>query len=81
MDLELFSEVLLQKRSDSNKTYSLHEPHVKCYTKGKEHKRFEFGSKVSILITQKTGVIVFRKYFIIQVDVYTTALSTPFECS
>ena len=58
MDLELFTKVLLQKRSDSNKIYSLHEPHVKCYTKGKEHKKFEFGSKVSILITQKTGVIV-----------------------
>ena len=58
MDLELFSKVLLQKRGDSNKIYSLHEPHVKCYTKGKEHKKFEFGSKVSILITQKTGVIV-----------------------
>lgn len=57
-DLELFKKVLSQKRSDSNKVYSLHEPHVKCYTKGKEHKRFEFGSKVSILITQKTGVIV-----------------------
>lgn len=58
MDLELFSKVLAQKRSDSNKIYSLHEPHVKCYTKGKEHKKFEFGSKVSILVTQKTGVIV-----------------------
>ena len=58
MDLELYSKVLAQKRSDSNKIYSLHEPHVKCYTKGKEHKKFEFGSKVSILVTQKTGVIV-----------------------
>ncbi|MBK8328625.1 MAG: hypothetical protein IPL09_03935 [Bacteroidetes bacterium] len=36
----------------------MHEPHVKCYTKGKEHKKFEFGSKVSILVTQTTGVIV-----------------------
>lgn len=58
MDLELFTKVLAQKRSDSNKIYSLHEPHVKCYTKGKEHKKFEFGSKVSILLTQTTGVIV-----------------------
>lgn len=57
-DLDLFKKILAQKRGDSNKIYSLHEPHVKCYTKGKEHKRFEFGSKVSILITQKTGVIV-----------------------
>ena len=58
IDLALFTKVLAQKRSDSNKIYSLHEPHVKCYTKGKEHKKFEFGSKVSILVTQKTGVIV-----------------------
>ena len=58
MDLEWFAKVLLQKRGDSNKIYSLYEPHVKCYTKGKEHKKFEFGGKVLILITQKTGVIV-----------------------
>jgi len=57
-DLSLYEKVLAQKRSDSNKIYSLHEPEVKCYSKGKEHKRFEFGSKVSILVTQKTGVIV-----------------------
>jgi IS5 family transposase len=58
VDLSLFKKVLLQKRSDSNKIYSLHEPEVKCYTKGKEHKKFEFGSKASLLITQSTGVIV-----------------------
>ena len=57
-DLNLYAKVLLQKRSDSNKIHSLHEPNVKCYTKGKAHKRFEFGSKVSIVVTQKTGVIV-----------------------
>ena len=57
-DLNLFKKVLAQKREDSNKIYSLHEPEVKCYTKGKEHKRFEFGSKASFLITQNTGVIV-----------------------
>lgn len=57
-DLNLYDKVLAQKRSDNNKIYSLHEPDVKCYSKGKEHKRFEFGSKVSILVTQKTGVIV-----------------------
>lgn len=56
--LSLYEKVLAQQRSDSNKTYSLHEPQVKCYTKGKEHKRYEFGSKVSLLITQTKGVIV-----------------------
>jgi IS5 family transposase len=57
-DLSLFKQVLLQKRSDTDKIYSLHEPQVKCFNKGKEHKKYEFGSKVSILVTQKTGVIV-----------------------
>jgi Transposase DDE domain./Transposase domain (DUF772). len=57
-DLSLFKQVLLQKRADTNKIYSLHEPQVKCFNKGKEHKKYEFGSKVSILVTQKTGVIV-----------------------
>ena len=57
-DLSLFKTVLAQKRSDSGKIYSLHEPDVKCYTKGKDHKKFEFGSKASFLVTQSTGVIV-----------------------
>jgi transposase, IS5 family len=56
--LLLYEKVLLQKRQDTNKIYSLHEPHVKCFTKGKEHKKYEFGSKASFLITQNTGVIV-----------------------
>lgn len=56
--LSIYQKVLSQKRCDSNKIYSLHEPAVKCFTKGKEHKKFEFGSKASVLITQTTGVIV-----------------------
>jgi IS5 family transposase len=56
--LELFKRVLAQKRSDSNKIYSLHEPHVQCISKGKEHKKYEFGNKVSLMITKTTGVIV-----------------------
>ena len=56
--LGVYEKVLHQKRSESNKIYSLHEPDVKCYTKGKAHKKYEFGSKASILVTQTTGVIV-----------------------
>jgi IS5 family transposase len=56
--LELFKKVLLQKKPDSNKIYSLHEPHTQCMTKGKEHKKYEFGSKVSIITTKTTGVII-----------------------
>ena len=57
-DLELFDRVLRQKRQDKNKVYSLHEPEVACISKGKEHKKYEFGSKVSITVTQKSGVII-----------------------
>lgn len=58
LDIELFKRVLDQKRHDKNKVYSLHEPEVICISKGKEHKKYEFGSKVSITVTQKTGVII-----------------------
>jgi IS5 family transposase len=56
--LKLYQRVLSQKRCDTDKIYSLHEPHVKCYTKGKEHKKFEFGSKASFLVCQQTGLIM-----------------------
>jgi len=57
-NLKLYHRALSQKRDDKDKTYSLHEPDVKCYAKGKEHKKFEFGSKVSILVNQNTGIIM-----------------------
>lgn len=53
-----FRKVLAQTRSSKNKIYSLHEPETLCISKGKEHKKYEFGNKVSIVKTQKTGVIV-----------------------
>lgn len=57
-DLNLFKRVLLQERFDSNKIYSLHETEVACIAKGKAHKQYEFGSKVSVAITKTTGIIV-----------------------
>ncbi len=56
--LKLYQCVLSQKRDDKDKIYSLHEPNVKCYSKGKEHKKFEFGSKVSLMVDQQTGIIM-----------------------
>ena len=58
LDLLLFHKVLSQIKNDKNKIYSLHEPDVHCISKGKEHKKYEFGNKVSILLTKNTGVIV-----------------------
>ena len=56
--IDFFKLVLAQNRSSKNKIYSLHEPDVLCISKGKEHKKYEFGNKVSIVMTQNTGVIV-----------------------
>lgn len=52
------NKIMNQKRNDRNKIYSLHEPEVSCIAKGKEHKKYEFGSKVSIVITKKSNIIV-----------------------
>lgn len=58
IELALFQRVLDQKLKDKNKIYSLREPEVKCISKGKEHKKYEFGSKVSITLTRNSGVII-----------------------
>jgi len=50
--------VLTQKRDDSNKIYSLHEPGVLCIAKGKEHKPYEFGNKSSFAYSRRSGIIV-----------------------
>ena len=42
-----------QRQDDSNKLYSLHEPDVRCISKGKAHKRYEFGQKVSLATTNR----------------------------
>jgi IS5 family transposase len=56
-NLELYKQVLAQERTIKNKIYSLHEPEVCCISKGKEHKKYEFGNKASFVKTD-TGVIV-----------------------
>jgi IS5 family transposase len=43
--LETALRVLNQKRKDGDKIYSLHEPEVYCMSKGKEHKKYEFGER------------------------------------
>ncbi len=53
--LSLFQRVLNQQRHDKDKVYSLHAPEVYCMAKGKEHKPYEFGSKVSLVRGASTG--------------------------
>jgi transposase, IS5 family len=54
----LYRRVLRQQPADKDKVYSLHEPQVYCMSKGKEHKKYEFGSKASVVMTKTHGVIV-----------------------
>jgi len=56
--IALASRLLAQKPKDSKKLYSLHEPAVDCISKGKAHKRYEFGTKVSIATTNRGGFVV-----------------------
>ena len=71
-DLELFFQVLMQQKDSKKKIYSLHEPAVVCISKGKEHKKYEFGNKVSIAKTD-SGVIVGALSFRDEYDGHTLA--------
>ena len=55
---KLFHQILAQERSDKNKIYSVHEPDVLCISKGKAHKKYEFGSIATIVRTMNSRVIV-----------------------
>ncbi len=56
--LSLAQQVHDQRPKDSGKVYSLHEPHVQCISKGKAHKRYEFGCKVSVVTTNRSNWIL-----------------------
>ena len=56
--IALANRLLAQKPKDRKKLYSLHEPAVDCISKGKAHKRYEFGTKVSVATTNRGGFVV-----------------------
>ena len=56
--LEVARRVLKQKKGDREKVYSLHEPEVYCLSKGKEHKKYEFEAKASVVAGKTHGVIL-----------------------
>lgn len=51
--LEVSRRIFQQQRHDKNKVYSVHAPEVECISKGKAHKRYEFGCKVSLAATSR----------------------------
>lgn len=46
--IDVCHKFLKGEKIDGHKIYSLHEPDVLCISKGKDHKKYEFGNKVSI---------------------------------
>lgn len=59
--LKTAQRILTQQRQDKQKVYSVHEPLVECISKGKAHKRYEFGCKVSVAATSRGGWFVGAK--------------------
>lgn len=61
--IDLAKRLYKQEKKDKNKLYSIHEPKVDCISKGKAHKRYEFGCKVSISASSKGAWILGVKAF------------------
>lgn len=59
-NIRIFEQVLNQKRDDKDKIYAIHALEVACIAKGLAlpHKKYEFGSKVSFSVAQKSNVIL-----------------------
>jgi IS5 family transposase len=57
-ELALTERMLDQQKQDKNKLYSIHAPEVECIAKGKVHKKYEFGVKVSVATTSRDNFVV-----------------------
>jgi len=54
---------LSQRRHDKNKVYSIHAQEAECISKGKAHKKYEFGCKVSVVATSRECFIMGMKVY------------------
>ena len=61
--IKLSHRLLKQQRHDKNKIYSLHAPEVECLSKGKAHKKYEFGCKASYVTSSKGNFVLGAKAF------------------
>lgn len=56
--LERADRLLTQEKDSKRKLYSIDAPEVCCIAKGKAHKRYEFGCKVSVATSNKDSWVV-----------------------
>jgi IS5 family transposase len=61
--LQRAERIRAQQRHSKNKLYALHAPEVECIGKGKARKPYEFGVKVSLAVTHKSGLMVGARAF------------------
>jgi IS5 family transposase len=54
--LDKAKQLLSQEKKSKDKLYSLHAPEAYCMSKGKAGKPYEFGCKVSLVLTHKQGL-------------------------
>jgi IS5 family transposase len=52
-----------QQRHTKNKLYALHAPEAECISKGKARNPYEFGVKVSLVVTHKRGLMLGARSF------------------
>lgn len=55
--------ILAQQSYDKNKLYSFHAPEVECIAKGKVHKKYEFGVKVGVTVTNQSNFVLGTRSF------------------
>jgi len=63
MWIERAERIRTQQRNTKNKLYALHAPEVECISKGKARNPYEFGVKVSLVVTHKQGLMVGARSF------------------
>ena len=56
--LKVADKLLKQKKDSKNKIYSIHAPEVECISKGKSHKKYEFGNKSGYVTTEKECFVI-----------------------
>jgi transposase, IS5 family len=56
--LALARRLHVQERREKGKLYSVHAPEVECISKGKAHRRYEFGCKVALAVSSKGGWVL-----------------------
>jgi transposase, IS5 family len=61
--IERAERIRTQQPKDKNKLYALHAPEVECIGKGKARKPYEFGVKVSVAVTHRSGLMVGARSF------------------